>query len=84
LLFVLKHWNINCQNFSKIHGLVACGGEDGAVECFDMRVRSSVGRIGAVGPSGDADQVAILHSHNSLSRHENTVRMYQYFLYLMC
>jgi len=50
-------------NFSKIHGLVACGGEDGAVECFDMRVRSSVGRIDAVGPSGDADQVAIILLH---------------------
>ncbi|KAL9324396.1 hypothetical protein ACSQ67_009253 [Phaseolus vulgaris] len=46
--------NVVCR--SKIHGLVACGGEDGAVECFDMRVRSSVGRIDAVGPSGDADQ----------------------------
>ncbi|GAU42505.1 hypothetical protein TSUD_101170 [Trifolium subterraneum] len=43
-------------NFSKLHGLVACGGEDGAVECFDTRVRSSVGRIDAVGPSGDGDQ----------------------------
>ncbi|CAJ1952162.1 unnamed protein product [Sphenostylis stenocarpa] len=46
--------NVVCR--SKIHGLVACGGEDGAVECFDMRVRSSVGRIDAVGPSGDGDQ----------------------------
>lgn len=53
-------------NFSKIHGLVACGGEDGAVECFDMRVRSSVGRIDAVGPSGDVDQVAFLLFHGSL------------------
>ncbi|KAL2319234.1 hypothetical protein Fmac_028203 [Flemingia macrophylla] len=41
---------------SKLHGLVACGGEDGVVECFDMRVRSSVGRIDVVGPSGDVDQ----------------------------
>ncbi|BAU02650.1 uncharacterized protein HKW66_Vig0121780 [Vigna angularis] len=46
--------NVVCR--SKVHGLVACGGEDGAVECFDMRVRSSVGRIDAVGPSGDVDQ----------------------------
>ncbi|KAG5134221.1 hypothetical protein JHK82_025409 [Glycine max] len=43
-------------NLEQLHGLVACGGEDGAVECFDMRVRSSVGRIDAVGPSGDVDQ----------------------------
>lgn len=27
------------------------------MECFDTRVRSSVGRIDAVGPAGDADQV---------------------------
>ncbi|XP_004514900.1 uncharacterized protein [Cicer arietinum] len=46
--------NVVCR--SKLHGLVACGGEDGALECFDMRVRSSVGRIDAVGPSGDVDQ----------------------------
>lgn len=38
--------------FSVVHGLVACGGEDGAIECFDMRVKSSVGRINA-----DDDQV---------------------------
>jgi len=36
---------INVVTRSKVHGLVACGGEDGAVECFDMRKRSSVGRI---------------------------------------
>jgi len=36
---------INAVTRSKVHGLVACGGEDGAVECFDMRKRSSVGRI---------------------------------------
>ncbi|PWZ08122.1 Nucleolar protein 10 [Zea mays] len=36
---------INAVTRSKIHGLVACGGEDGAVECFDMRKKTSVGRI---------------------------------------
>eukprot|EP00257_Ricinus_communis_P005506 XP_002519773.2 nucleolar protein 10 [Ricinus communis] len=46
--------NIVCR--SKLHGLVACGGEDGAVECFDTRMRTSVGRINAVGPAGDVDQ----------------------------
>lgn len=38
--------------FSEVHGLVACGGEDGAIECFDMREKSSVGRINT-----DDDQV---------------------------
>lgn len=49
-------------HFSKVHGLVACGGEDGALECFDMRARSSVGRINAVAPAGDGDQVVFCFS----------------------
>ena len=45
---------------SKIHGLVASGGEDGAVECFDMRKKSSVGRINiAAVTSEDYDQVSM-------------------------
>ena len=53
------HSRMMCfYGFSKIHGLVACGGEDGAVECFDMRMRASIGRINAVSPAGDADEVA--------------------------
>nr|XP_023872476.1 nucleolar protein 10 [Quercus suber] len=48
---------INVVSRSKLHGLVACGGEDGAIECFDLRMRSSVGRIDAVAPTGDIDQV---------------------------
>lgn len=43
--------------FSKVHGLVACGGEDGATECFDMRAKSSVGRINVAASVGDNDQV---------------------------
>ncbi|PPS04701.1 hypothetical protein GOBAR_AA15975 [Gossypium barbadense] len=42
--------------FSKFHGLVACGGEDGAVQCFDMRMKTSIGRINAVSPAGDAEE----------------------------
>ncbi|KAL0453199.1 UNVERIFIED_CONTAM: Nucleolar protein 10 [Sesamum latifolium] len=34
---------------------ICCGGEDGAVECFDMRTRSSVGRIDVVASAGDVD-----------------------------
>ncbi|CAL9782433.1 unnamed protein product [Musa acuminata subsp. burmannicoides] len=44
---------INVVSRSTVHGLVACGGEDGAVECFDLRKKSSVGRINAVAPIGD-------------------------------
>ncbi|KAK6923424.1 hypothetical protein RJ641_011728 [Dillenia turbinata] len=47
---------LNVVSCSKLHGLDACGGEDGAVECFDMRTKCSVGRINAVAPAGDADE----------------------------
>ncbi|KAG6486531.1 hypothetical protein ZIOFF_055107 [Zingiber officinale] len=46
---------LNVVSRSTVHGLIACGGEDGAVECFDLRQKSSVGRINAVAPSGDID-----------------------------
>eukprot|EP00899_Mesostigma_viride_P002570 jgi/Mesvir1/12313/Mv00509-RA.1 len=38
---------VNVCTRSPVHGLVAAGGEDGAVECFDPRQRKSVGRISA-------------------------------------
>ncbi|XP_073354024.1 uncharacterized protein [Aegilops tauschii subsp. strangulata] len=47
---------INVVTRSMIHGLVACGGEDGAVECFDMRRKSSVGIINTTSSSEDVDQ----------------------------
>ncbi|XP_020193583.2 uncharacterized protein [Aegilops tauschii subsp. strangulata] len=47
---------INVVTRSMIHGLVACGGEDGAVECFDMRRKSSVGTINTTSSSEDVDQ----------------------------
>ncbi|XP_027065302.2 uncharacterized protein [Coffea arabica] len=47
---------LNVVSRSMVHGLVACGGEDGAVECFDTRARSSVGRINAVAAAGGIDQ----------------------------
>ncbi|OVA14142.1 hypothetical protein BVC80_1787g234 [Macleaya cordata] len=47
---------LNVVTRSNLHGLVACGGEDGAVECFDFRTKSSVGRINAVAHAGDIDQ----------------------------
>ncbi|KAL2895876.1 Nucleolar protein 10 [Bienertia sinuspersici] len=51
---------LNVVSRSKLHGLVACGGEDGAVECFDTRTRSSVGRINAVSTADeDAEVTAI-------------------------
>ena len=49
---------------SNLHGLIACGGEDGAVECFDMRMKSSAARINAVTHGGDAAAVILL-THGS-------------------
>ncbi|KAL7128478.1 hypothetical protein ABFS83_14G319700 [Erythranthe nasuta] len=51
---------LNVVSRSKVHGLVASGGEDGAVECFDIRTRSSVGRIDAVASAGDIDAVTAI------------------------
>ncbi|CAM8902392.1 unnamed protein product [Rhodiola kirilowii] len=47
---------LNVVSRSKVHGLIACGGDDGAVECFDMRTRHSVGRLDVVASTGDVDQ----------------------------
>ncbi|KAI3925811.1 hypothetical protein MKX01_003370 [Papaver californicum] len=47
---------LNVVTRSKLHGLIACGGEDGAVECFDFRTKSSVGRINSAEHAGDTNQ----------------------------
>lgn len=46
--------NVICR--SPVHGLLACGGEDGALECFDLREKTSVGRIDVATHTGDTDQ----------------------------
>ncbi|KAK8563807.1 hypothetical protein V6N12_035943 [Hibiscus sabdariffa] len=38
------------------HGLVDCGGENGVVQCFYMRMRTLVGRINAIALVGDVDE----------------------------
>ncbi|KAI3506234.1 hypothetical protein L1887_28590 [Cichorium endivia] len=48
---------LNVVSRSKYHGLIAGGGEDGAVECFDIRTRSSIARLNAV--DGDQEVTAI-------------------------
>ncbi|CAI7855413.1 unnamed protein product [Closterium sp. NIES-53] len=47
---------VNVIGRSPSHGLIACGGEDGALECFDNRQASAVSRIDAVGATGNAEQ----------------------------
>ncbi|KAJ0255427.1 Embryo sac development arrest 7 [Hirschfeldia incana] len=57
---------LNVVSRSNLHGLIACGGEDGAVECFDMRMKSSAARINAVTHGGDADaEVTAIEFDNS-------------------
>eukprot|EP00983_Pelagomonas_calceolata_P012627 404224-Pelagomonas_calceolata.AAC.2 len=32
---------------SPVHGLFACAGEDGVLECFDLRMKSAAGALDA-------------------------------------
>ena len=41
--------DLNVVGISPTHGLVAVGGGDGSVECFDLRQKRSVGRLHACG-----------------------------------
>ena len=47
---------INACGISPIHGLFACAGEDGGLECFDVRQRESLGWMDAATASGVAGQ----------------------------
>ncbi|KAI8105935.1 hypothetical protein M9434_000514 [Picochlorum sp. BPE23] len=43
---------INACGISPSHGLFACAGEDGGLECFDVRQRESLGWMNAAAASG--------------------------------
>lgn len=43
---------INACGFSPEHGLFGCAGEDGVLECFDMRTKASVGSLDAASAAG--------------------------------
>lgn len=43
--------------------MIAIGGEDSAIECFDMRERASVGRIESVAGGLDNDS-QVTYGHN--------------------
>lgn len=47
---------INACGISPAHGLLACAGEDGGLECFDLRQRDSLGYLNAAGAAGSAGQ----------------------------
>lgn len=56
---------INVLGRSPVHGLIACGGEDGFVECFDLRQKASVGRVLAVGAGNEDQEVTALRFDES-------------------
>jgi ribosome biogenesis protein ENP2 len=43
---------VNSCGLSKYQGLLACAGEDGVLECFDFRVRNSVGLVNVTASAG--------------------------------
>jgi ribosome biogenesis protein ENP2 len=47
---------VNACGISPAHGLLACAGEDGGLECFDLRQRDSVGRLNASAAAGAPGQ----------------------------
>ena len=47
--------DLNVVGISPVHGLVAVGGGDGSVECFDLRQKRSVGRLHACGGDSTLD-----------------------------
>lgn len=52
---------INACGVSPAHGLFGCAGEDGGLECFDLRQRESLGWMNAASASGgDGQQLTAL------------------------
>jgi ribosome biogenesis protein ENP2 len=47
---------VNVCGIAPSHGLLACAGEDGGLECFDLRQRSSLGWLDAAGAAGGRGQ----------------------------
>lgn len=47
---------VNACGISPSHGLLACAGEDGVLECFDLRQRNSLGWLDAAGAAGARGQ----------------------------
>ena len=51
---------VNACGLSPVHGLLACAGETGLLECFDVRARSSVGCFDAAAAAGAVNAHCIL------------------------
>ena len=55
-----KSPGINACGISNVHGLFSCAGEDGILECFDLRQRSSIGAIDAAAAAGAVSDCLLL------------------------
>ena len=53
---VSKSAAVNACGLAPAHGLLACAGEDGGLECFDLRQRDSLGWLNAAGAAGGKGQ----------------------------
>lgn len=42
----------NALGVSPTHGLIGCAGEDGGLECFDLRQKASLGYLDAAAAAG--------------------------------
>eukprot|EP00200_Dunaliella_tertiolecta_P014606 CAMPEP_0202392444 /NCGR_PEP_ID=MMETSP1127-20130417/92376_1 /ASSEMBLY_ACC=CAM_ASM_000462 /TAXON_ID=3047 /ORGANISM="Dunaliella tertiolecta, Strain CCMP1320" /LENGTH=682 /DNA_ID=CAMNT_0048994951 /DNA_START=66 /DNA_END=2111 /DNA_ORIENTATION=- len=47
---------VNATGLSPVHGLFACAGEDGVLECFDLRMKSAAGALDAATNCGAPGQ----------------------------
>lgn len=47
---------VNACGISPAHGLLACAGEDGLLECFDLRARGALGHLDAAAAAGGRGQ----------------------------
>ncbi|KAL3134725.1 hypothetical protein ABBQ32_007727 [Trebouxia sp. C0010 RCD-2024] len=50
-----KSPGINACGISQVHGLFGCAGDNGVLECFDLRKRTSIGTLNAAAAAGVAD-----------------------------
>ena len=53
---VTKSPAVNACGISPAHGMLACAGEDGGLECFDLRQRDSLGWLDAASAAGGRGQ----------------------------
>lgn len=69
-----KSPGINACGISSVHGLFGCAGDDGVLECFDLRKRTSIGTLNAAAAAG-----AVSFSAARFSMHCLTLYLKSFF-----